>query len=194
MKPQHVKYFQLAAETAIPIFGYLFWSWSFYFLILFYLLDFATNFAVFIAQERKIRWYNSIAIFPFKGILTITFLVLLTGVFAVFSCIHIFPNFSIVDETIKFIMYEEMGIPQGILLLPLMVFGAYQQYKMNFLLPGKFRTIEIEQFWKKHTNMYILVFCSSTLLLSSTFLFILPEWVYVSILIVTSVLFRFISR
>jgi hypothetical protein len=91
-------------------------------------------------------------------------------------------------------MYEEMGIPQGLLLLPLMAFAAYQQYKMNFLLPGRFRTISLNDFWKKHINMYILVFSATTLLLSSTFIVIFPEWVYVSVLIIASAVFRGATR
>lgn len=194
MKPQHLKIVQLLAEMAIPILGYLFWSWSFYFLILFYILDFLANFVVFIVQEKKIRWYNSSPKIHIKQFVIVSLLVLLTCVFAIFSCIHIYPNFSVQSETIRFLMYEEMGIPQGALLLPLMAFAAYQQYKTSFLLTGKFRTISLSDFWKKHTNMYILVFSATTLLLSSTFLVILPEWVYVSLLILASTVFRGMTR
>jgi hypothetical protein len=194
MKPQHLKYIQLAGEIAIPVLGYLFWSWSFYFLVLFYLLDFYAALGIFVLQDRKIRDYNNEGNSPFRSYLVLAVLAMIISVFAIFGSSHLYPSFSIVGETWKFLAYEEMGIPQGVLLVPLLVFAAYQNYKMNFLMTGKFRTWNSSDLWKKQFNMLLLILSASTLFISSTFLLILPEWVYVATLVGGSAIFRVFTR
>lgn len=53
----------------------------------------------------------------------------------------LYPGISFEQEFVDFVMYEEAGIPipQGFILLPIVVFGNYQQYKTLFLGPRLFQ-------------------------------------------------------
>ena len=56
------------------------------------------------------------------------------GLFVIHTAMFfIAPGIQFCTEVYDFINYEEMGIKQGYILIPLVLLLSYQQYKMTFL-------------------------------------------------------------
>ena len=53
--------------------------------------------------------------------------------------------------------YEELGIQQGYILLPLIAYAAYAQYRMSFLMPGKAKKVLMDTVWRQHFIALFLI-------------------------------------
>jgi hypothetical protein len=150
MNPKRAQIIQIAGEALIPLLGYLFWNWNFYFIALFYLLDLAANTAFLYLKLTKFRTaahkQHVIAhsLLYMAGIAGIVILgILLSG-----QIIH---PFDLKQQSIDFIMLEDLGLPQGFFLVPLVVYAAWMQYKLEFLLQKKHERGTAGALLKKHS-------------------------------------------
>jgi hypothetical protein len=149
------KFTQLIAEAILPVLGFYYWNWSWYFILLFYILDVAAKEVILNLQANKIyktqggdqirkTWKKSSGQSVLLGA-------------AVLIMLHVLqflrvPNFSISKETISFLGHEEMGIAQGIILVPLIVLNVWMQYKMNFLKMNRHFKTKMAVMWVEHLH------------------------------------------
>jgi len=124
-----------------------------------------------------------------KGVIS-SVLLIFSIVLIHFSMFFIVPEIKFYQEFLAFLNYEEMGIKQGYILIPLVVLLSYQQYKMTFLMRAKFRTTEMTQLWKTHIQAIIAIIAFGGLCLGIAQLILLPELVYVLGIILFSSLYR----
>jgi hypothetical protein len=115
----------LLGDVALPLAGFLFWDWGFYFISLFFLFDlfFRTLFL-----RRRLTPLNELKnrnrilfrgfIYSFIEILLIHCIV-----------ISVFVHLKISDSFLAFIAYEELGIPQGAVLLPLLLLNEFMKIR-----------------------------------------------------------------
>jgi len=105
--------------------GFLFWDWGFYFIALFFLFDLI--FKTFFLKKRlsaleEMRGRNKFLLYSFLfsliEVLMIHFIV-----------IGAFPSLNIGDTFIDFLSYEELGIAQGIVLLPLLFLNEWMRIR-----------------------------------------------------------------
>ena len=134
MTPKKLKYIQILFEGLIPLLGYFLWDWSLYFILLFYLMDLIVDEVFANLKSKHIIKAQSLPVK--KGILNgvegfTLLIVIILGIHLTMPSIQ--SNIVFIDEIILFWTYEELGIQQGLLLVPLVVFGAYQKYKLEFL-------------------------------------------------------------
>ena len=115
----------LLGDVALPLAGFLFWDWGFYFIALFFLFDLL--FRTLFLKKRltplvKLQKRNRVL---FKGFLFAFLEVVLVHciVIGTFSQIDIGASF------IEFLTYEDMGIAQGIFLLPLLLFNELMKIR-----------------------------------------------------------------
>ena len=106
----------LLGDVALPLVGFLFWDWGFYFIVLFFLFDLI--FKAFFLKKRLV------ILEEIKGRNRILFYAFLFS-FVEVAVIHLivigaFPNMRIVDSLIDFLSYKELGIAQGVVLIPLL--------------------------------------------------------------------------
>ena len=115
----------LLGDVALPLVGFLFWDWGFYFIALFFLFDLI--FRTFFLKKRlsplqEMRGRNKILfysfLFSFIEVLMIHFIV-----------IGAFPSMNVVDAFIDFLSYEELGIAQGVVLLPLLFLNEWMRIR-----------------------------------------------------------------
>lgn len=115
----------LLGDVALPLIGFLFWDWGFYFISLFFLFDLLFR-TLFIKRRLKPidKLKNRRAII-FKAFL-FTFLEVI-----LIHCIVVgaFPHTNIGDSFIYFLTYEEMGIAQGVVLLPLLLLNEVMKIR-----------------------------------------------------------------
>jgi ABC-type spermidine/putrescine transport system permease subunit I len=135
-----LKLIQAIGEAVIPLLGFFYFEWNLYFIILFYFIDLVTTEVFLHLKINQILKFQSVRSYPKKwkvNTLVNTFLVLLVLIGTHFVIAVLYPGISFKQEFVDFVMYEEAGvpIPQGFILLPIVVFGNYQQYKTMFLRP-----------------------------------------------------------
>ncbi|MFM7667146.1 MAG: hypothetical protein ACKO7D_03050 [Bacteroidota bacterium] len=136
MNKQTATILQFLGELAIPLLGYFLWDWSLLFILLFYLIE---NLFYSFFRIETIREINKLVLKkdqPRNAKIVIHSLLLW-----LFECVlvHVFilviqPNQSIFNEWIHFFMYEDLGVPQGIVLLPLLYFASRMKMKQDVLL------------------------------------------------------------
>lgn len=191
----HPKYIQIFGDALIPLLGLLFWDWGLYFILLFYFIDLLVAEVLMHVKNKKIIQFqgrlNQASGLMWGGVSALLLLVSL-------GLIHLavwllLPSIDFAAEAIKFWTYTEMGIQQGYILIPLVVFAGYQQYRLFFLLPGKPRTMSVLDLWKKHVNAYYFILGGALLVGLLSFVVILPEWVYVIGIVAGTIAYRYFS-
>lgn len=115
----------LLGDVALPLAGFLFWDWGFYFISLFFLFDlfFRTLFL-----RRRLTSLNELKNrnrILFKGFLySFIEVLLIHGI-----VLSVFIHLSIGDSFLAFLTYEEFGIPQGAVLLPLLLLNEFMKIR-----------------------------------------------------------------
>lgn len=146
---------KLLGDVIIPLLGYFLWNWSLYFILLFYIIDlFVTEFLVHL-KIKKIKDYSekiSKKEWLIYGGISFLCLIILVGMIHL-SIKSIHPNIHFFNEIIAFLSYEEMGLAQGVILLPLIAFMGYTSYKTEFLIPQLFKKIDALQLLKNRIVM-----------------------------------------
>jgi hypothetical protein len=127
---------QLIGELVIPLLGYFLWDWSLLFILLFYLIEnlFFSYFRIETVREvKKTVWKNEqpreLKIFS-KSLTIWTIEFVLVHLFIAV----IYPNQSFIKEWVDFFMYQDLGIPQGIILLPLIYISSRMKMKQDVML------------------------------------------------------------
>ncbi len=129
-------------------------------------------------QEDKSIWYK-------QGILS-TVLFLINCILIHLAIQELHPIIDFQKEAIAFWSYKDMGIEQGYILFPLLIFVAYQKYKMEFLMPALYKVINLQTMWKEHqkANIILLAFIGLAL---GVFSFIAPpEWLLILLIVALS--------
>lgn len=189
------KYVQLFGDALIPLLGFFFWDWNLYFILLFYGLDLIANeiivhlksrkIVLFQVEEKTSFWLKS-GIFSFLTLICI-------GFTAHLVIMNFHPNISFQQEIIDFWTYEELGIQQGYVLIPLIALTAYQQFNLFFIRTQAFRKVGLNFVWKNHliALLVILAICGIFLGLSQ-FIVITDVVIVLGIVVLSSVysLFR----
>jgi hypothetical protein len=127
---------QLIGELVIPLLGYFLWDWSLLFILLFYLIEnlFFSYFRIETVREvKKTVWKKEqpreLKIFS-KSLTIWTIEFVLVHLFIAV----IYPNQSFIKEWVDFFMYQDLGIPQGIILLPLIYISSRMKMKQDVML------------------------------------------------------------
>ena len=118
----------LLGDVALPIMGYFFWNWNFYFILLYFILDQVAR-TIFLPWRLKLTdltQSEKIKIIAQSSLL----------LFAELFLIHFFlkvllPNIHFQKEISNFIHYSDMGIEQGYILLPLLILGEWLRMKQD---------------------------------------------------------------
>jgi hypothetical protein len=155
-------------ELIIPLMGYYLWNWDLHFILLFYYLDIIASFFLSIAKVRAVSLYRER-----KWILQThlsTFLIwygfILIGlVLLEVAMLTVYPGINLIDSLFRFITYEEWGIPQGVVLLPLIFLLNWQQYKLVFLRTGEYTIFPTEFMKRIQTTSFGAFACGSLVLL-----------------------------
>lgn len=175
------KYIQLAGDALIPLCGFFLWDWSLYFILLFYFIDMFADEVILHLKSNKIvksqgsEYKSSWLKYGIISLVSFAFSIILIH----FSMMFIEDNIDFKVEALAFWNYEEMGMKQGILLIPLVFLVGLMQYRMEFLLPAAYRKVNINFLWKKHILALFAIIAISGFFLAFSQFVILPELVYV---------------
>ena len=158
MNKQTVFIIQLIGELAIPLLGYFLWDWSLLFILLFYLIEnlFFSFFRIETVREIKKLVLKKDQPRDLKLQFKSLYLWVIECVLVHLFILVIYQNLSATKEWIHFFMYQDLGIPQGIILLPLLYFASRMKMKQDIVLTIKNKksvdelnqlTINFKQSW-----------------------------------------------
>ena len=179
------KYIQLASEALLPLLGFFVWDWSLYFILLFFFIGlFFISFFIIINENTK-HWI--------KGGTLSGLALLLTIVIIHFALSFISEGIDFWKEAVAFWNYEDLGIKQGYLLVPLLLFVNFQQYKIEFLMPARYRNASLINSWRKHTIALLIALGFAGLCLGLSQFIVFPEIVYVIGIVVFSAIYKLLN-
>ena len=168
MTPKRLFLVQTLFEAIIPVIGYFEWNWDLSFILLFYFLDWVL--ATAITAAKGIRRYRYSSEAPEKRIL-LRSLLLSSGLLAsactltALAIVQLVPELSWTERIWKFLTYKDLGIEQGIILVPLMVLNGIMVYRQQFVTPARYRTQTMGTITQPLVQQGALLLGSSGLLL-----------------------------
>jgi hypothetical protein len=160
----------LLGDVALPLFGYFFWNWNFYFILLFFMLDQISR-VVFLPQRLKLI---EIPKLQKTKIFYRQFLLLVIELFLIHVVIHLHQGgINFIQEFLNFLTYKEMGISQGIILIPVIIASEWMriknELKMGIIGTRQLGTIELN---KRNSFLRISFFA---FLIGLQFFIVIPE-------------------
>lgn len=178
---KRMRYMQLALEAAIPLLGFFVWNWSLYFILLFYFLDlFASEFVMHLKARQVFLYQGKNEQKEWLSGAGLSFGLLIFVVLAAHAAVyHMHPGINFAHEIAAFWNYEEMGVPQGYLLAPLLLLMSFQQFRFEFMMPARYRTVTMKALWKPHYRALLFVSISALLAVAVSMVPGIPEVVYV---------------
>jgi hypothetical protein len=189
MNPQSQK-IQLLADLVLPLVGYYFWGWNIYFILFFFALDIVAQVYFAFLKSKKIATFQQTK-YPIPHLTVSLMGYGVVSVLLVYSLPFIVKGSDFYKELNSFLTYKEMGVPQLILLFPLVIVGGYMNYKVTFLLPKKFASESIYRIWKDQLVTCCSILIVILLFVAVTFFFVLPESVYIWSMLVIIALYKF---
>ncbi|MBM3160382.1 MAG: hypothetical protein FJZ66_03515, partial [Bacteroidetes bacterium] len=100
----------LLGDILLPLMGFLFWGWGFYFILLFFLLDQLVRVAFLPLRLKKLQAkLNTVNRFFFRGLVWFS-----VELVIVHFCVYLQqPSVDFQHEITAFWTYEEIGFQQG---------------------------------------------------------------------------------
>ena len=158
MNAKKTVWLKIVSDSIIPLLGFFLWDWSIYFIVLFLCLDLISHELVYHLKFNFLRKAHNQSFS--KGSLLSLPLVLVSLAIIQLSLLLFYSNSNPLKELIEFLSYEDMGIAQGYILIPLIGLMAFQEMKL-FKMRRDIGTINIDTFIKTHIKKRaILVVCT----------------------------------
>ena len=195
----HPKYIQVLGDGIIPLLGFFFWDWNLYFILLFYFIDMLTKEVLLHLKAKKIVAYqegtesptvqNEKKVWMKWGIISL--ILLIFSIFLIqISMPFIQDQFNAKNEIIRFWSYKEMGIEQGYIFVPLIIFMGYTQFKMEFLVPAVFTRMNNSQLWQPHLKAMLILVAFTALTFGLVHFIKIPEVIFVISIVLISSLYQ----
>lgn len=195
----HPKYIQVLGDGIIPLLGFFFWDWNLYFILLFYFIDMFTKEVLLHLKAKKIVGHqietesptvqNEKKVWMKWGIISL--ILLIFSVFLIqISMPFIQVDFNAKNEIIRFWSYKEMGIEQGYIFVPLIIFMGYTQFKMEFLAPAVFTRMNNSQLWQPHLKAMLILVAFTALTFGLVHFIKIPEVIFVISIVLISSLYQ----
>lgn len=197
MIPQKARITQTVFEALLPILGYFFWGWDTSFVLMWFGLDWISGIVLTYLKTRKRYNYSRQ---EHEQKLAKQRLLLVSGAFVITSIATWFtlPQlnhiFSWKERIWAFLSYADMGIPQGIIIVPLIALNGYLLYNNIFLKFRLYEHIGMRQLTKHLPYEAILSASISVLALIMSFVIEYPNEILLFGSIIGITVFRLNSR
>lgn len=189
---KRIKLINAISEAIIPLLGIFFFDWGLYFILLFYFIDLIATEVFIYLKVQKIVQFQKIK-FPFStrfGRLIInSVLALILIILSHLAVYFIVSNIDFASAFIEFLSYEEAGIPipQGYILLPLVVLTNFQQYKTTFIQSGVYRVTSWKDLiFSRRKALYIAILGAVIAMVIASYI-AMPESIYVMLIVAVKI-------
>ncbi|PKR81430.1 hypothetical protein CW751_05080 [Brumimicrobium salinarum] len=185
---RRLKLINAISEAIIPILGVLFFEWGIYFILLFYFIDLIVSEAFIYLKVDKIIAFQRIK-FPFKirygRLIFNTLLMCVLILLAHIALYFIVPSINFYQEFVDFINYVEVGIPipQGYILLPLVILGNFQQYKVGFIKTNSYKFLSWKNVVYSRRKALLIGMIGGMIAITFAFFLTIPASIYIFLII-----------
>ncbi len=123
---------EILGDFLLPLLGFLFWDWDLYFILLFIIFDLSIRlvFAFFRPESRKLALLLRPVLFYFTFLIISHFYIVLTE-----------PTWRFASAFSAFFWYEDFFIPQGFILIPLLIYTERSRQRMELMLHGSYNAV-----------------------------------------------------
>jgi hypothetical protein len=164
----------LIGDVAFPLFGYFFWKWNLYFILLFFMLDQISR-IIFLPQRLKLIEKSNTE--KYKTFFS-QFLLFIIELIIIHLAVYMHENeINFASELLSFLSYEDLGIAQGIILIPLIMINEWIRIR-NEVKWGYVGIKQVEIINLNKRNSYLRIGFFALLLALQSLIFI-PEVTFV---------------
>jgi hypothetical protein len=120
---------EILGDFLLPLIGFLWWEWSLYFILLFIIFDLSIRliFAFFRPESRRPELLLRPALFYVSFLVISHFYIVLSE-----------PAWRFTSAFTSFFWYEDLFIPQGFILIPLLVYTERSRERMELMVNGTY--------------------------------------------------------
>lgn len=195
MTQQRLFLIQTLLEAIIPVIGYFEWGWDLSFILLFYLLDALLAFGILLAKGKKRLSHSNNAsertLFAKQSVSgLLLFAVAIAGI--ALSITFLQPELNWWKRIVHFLTYEEWGIQQGYILVPLVVLNGVMVYRQQFLMTARYRTLEMRAITRPFLVQGFVLLGAAGILLGTTALIQFPEELLIAAFVLGISAYRFL--
>jgi hypothetical protein len=104
------------------------------------------------------------------------------------------PSFHFTDRVIAFLMYEDIGIAQGYVLLPLLLLNGISVYKQQFIRPELYKYLTMGQLINESSKQGLLLLACAGLFFGVSLFMQLPEEILLFSTIIGTTGYRIVER
>ncbi len=101
----------------------------------------------------------------------------------------VYPELNLVESLIQFLKFQEFGIPQGVILIPLIFLMNYQQYQLLFIRNGAYRVMRIEFVKKMATHTFLWFALAGGAFLLVNLIFPLADYIWLWLVVAGKISF-----
>ena len=189
--------FQTVLDAALPLAGYFYWHWDTSFILLFYLLDWILFLAINSVKAKKRFAFSQLASERKQAIRTL----LLGTAFLIITCFVVLltmqllqPTFNFSERVVAFLRYNDMGIEQGYVLLPLLLLNGISVYKQQFIRPELYKYLTMGQLINESSKQGLLLLACAGLFFGVSLFMQLPEEILLFSTIIGTTGYRIVER
>lgn len=179
---------RVVGSSVIFLMGYFYWGWSVHFVFCFAYLDWISQEVSQHLKAKKIRSVQG----GKPGRLMWLSPILLTVSILLFE-IHFFNAYihdTFINEWTAFFMLEDLGLPQGLFLVPLVALGVILEYKMGFVKTKMYLRQAYSSIYQPLVNMQLSRFSLACILLVFGMFIDMPESVLLFAIIIVPLLWE----
>ena len=120
---------EVLGDFLLPLIGFLWWDWNLYFILLFIIFDLSIRliFAFFRPESRRPELLLRPVIFYVSFLIISHFYIVLSE-----------PSWRFTTAFSAFFWYEDLFIPQGLILIPLLIYTERSRERMELMITGTY--------------------------------------------------------
>lgn len=126
-------YSEILGDFILPLLGYLFWDWNLYFILLFIIFDLSIRliFSFLRKESRSLQVLLRPSLFYIGFIVLSHFYIVLSD-----------PTWRFTTAFSEFFWYEDFFIPQGLILVPILIYTETTRQRFELIALGKYDAIQ----------------------------------------------------
>jgi hypothetical protein len=188
---------QTILEAAIPLLGYFYWNWDTSFILMFFFLDWLLYLSIVGVKANKRFQYSTDLQEKkqaFQDIISGLLLLIATSTLVYFLLPKLENAFSWKERIWAFLTYKDMGVQQGLILIPLIVLNGVLVYKQQFIAPRLYERLTMKQITLGVKRQGILLLGAAGCFLGFRFFTPYPSEIILFSTIAGTMLYRFFAR
>ncbi len=183
---QKLKLISSAGDLIIPILLFYGWNWDLHYILLFIYIDLFASIVIANLKERKIlatQSQKSKATNLVKQVMRYLTLGLIGIALYELAILNLYPEMHLWTSFLDFLWVKEFGIPQIVLLIPLLFWVNYQQYQMLFIRSRQHQVLPLSFVQTIHSATWILFIGGAAVFYALSFVITAPLDIFLFLLL-----------